>query len=195
MHFDQRLRVLDFHPVGHPAFTAVPVEGQTHNPTSLRRKLPQPDATLLQHPRRLAVHVVALRIHHLLDPDLHNLDTARQTRTRITVEDAARVSDALPARLEQGVLFRVEAEARVQASRGAAVAAGTAALVAVGEVSRGAVVAGGDDAVVADEHGADAAFHAVGAGRGKGGEAHEVLVPGRAEAGGGGQVQGLQVRV
>ena len=79
----------------------------------------------------------------------------------------------------------METEAGVERAGGGSVAAGTAALVAVGEVARGAVVAGGDDAVVADEDGADAALHAVGAGRSQGGQVHEVSVPGGAEAGGG----------
>ena len=74
-----------------------------------------------------------------------------------------------------------------------AVTARAASLVAVGEVARGAVVAGADDAEGwADEDGADASFHAVGAERGERGKSHEVHIPGGAEAGGVGQVEGAE---
>lgn len=89
----------------------------------------------------------------------------------------------------------MQTETGIQRAGGAGVTARAAALVAVGEVPRRAVVAGGDDAVVADEDGADAAFHAVGAGGGEGAELHEVFVPGWAEAGGGGEVERLEVGV
>lgn len=80
----------------------------------------------------------------------------------------------------------MQTQTGAQAAGLTAVAAGAPPFVAVGEVARRAVVAGGDYAVGAHEHGADAAFHAVGAGGGEGGEVHEVVVPGGAEAGGGG---------
>lgn len=91
----------------------------------------------------------------------------------------------------------MQAETRAQpfATPGTTITPSTPALIAVGQVARSAVVAGGDDAIVAHEDGTDATFHAVRTVRRERGEAHEILVPGWAEAGGGDEVEGGEVGV
>lgn len=86
----------------------------------------------------------------------------------------------------------MQTQTRVEASAalGCVVAAGTAALVAVGHAAWSAVVACADHSLLPDDDAADAALHAVAAVGGEVGELHEVLVPAWAQAGFVGEVEG-----
>lgn len=164
-----------------------------NQPLPRRRKLPQPDPRLTENPRRLLIHMIAIAKHDLGNPHLHDLNTARQARTRIAIQHRA-TANPLPPGLQQRVLLRVDAQARRerQPARGArgVVAARAAAGRAVGQVARRAVVARADDAVGAHEDAADLAAHAVAAAGGERRERHVVVVPAGAEAGGVREVEG-----
>lgn len=169
---------------------------EPNQPTFRRTELPQHDARLLEDAPTRVIHIIGLGIHHLFDPDLGDLDTTRQTRTRVAVQDGA-VADALAAGFQQRILLGVQAQTRGQADAAGTgrVAARTAAFVAVGQVARRAVVARRDDARVVHQNTPDAAFHAVAPLGGERGERHEVRVPCGPESDGGREVEGFQKAV
>ena len=85
--------------------------------------------------------------------------------------------------------MQTQARRQRRAARRRVVAAWTPARVAVRHVARRAVVARRDHAPRVHQHAAHAPFHAVGARGRQAGQRHEVLVPGRPEAGVVGQVE------
>ena len=124
---------------------------------------------------------VRVQVNHFGNTHLHNLDRAGQARACITVEDAP-AADAVAAGLQQCVLLGVQAETSLEQSA-RIVAASTATRVAVSEPARGAIIPSRDDALVAHNHAADLALHAVGTQRGKVRKPHKVRVPRRAAGG------------
>jgi len=122
-------------------------------------------------------------IHHFANPYLSNLHTARQTWTRIAIQDRAR-ANPFPPSLEQGVLLGMQTETRIErrADLVRSIAPLTAAGIAVDEAARGAIVAGAYHAVLANEDATDASLHAIAAVGTELGELHEVGVPSWAEA-------------
>jgi len=156
---------------------------QMHETICRRRKLAQLDAGLLEDRGRFAIHAVSAAVDDLTDANLGNLDTARQTGAGIAVQDCA-ISDPLAAGFEQGVLFRVQAQAGAQAHPRIlpCIAPRTASLAAILQAPRRAVVARADDALLPHEHAAHAALHAVAALRRQRCQLHEVLIPARPQA-------------
>lgn len=133
------------------------------NRITYRNKLPQLDASLPENGRSLRIHAVPMRINHLDNTNLANLDAASQARACIAVQHGT-VADALPARLEQGVLLCVNAQAggKPDARAIAAVASRAAAVGTVLQSARSAVVSCADDPLPrTDEHAAYATLHAV----------------------------------
>lgn len=195
----------------HHIFILPHPDRQIDQPLPWRTKLPQPHATLRKDTRRLRIYHIPLIIHDLADAHLRDLDTARQTWTRIAIEDA-RGTDAVAARFEERVFLGVQAEAggEVDAAFCGGVAAGayrgqsclkrlndraegrTSAVAAVGHAAGRPVVSRANNALLPHNNTADTALHAVAAVGSEVRELHEVLVPGGPEAGVVGEVEGPQ---
>lgn len=146
--------------------------------------LPEPHTGAAEDLGGVLVHMVPLAVDDLADANLDNLDAAREAGARVAVEYAA-LADALAARLEEGVLLGVQAQAGGQGgARGlAGVAARAPALGAVAHAPGSAVVPRAHDAARGPhDDAAHAPLHAVGALRRQGRQRHEVGVPRRPEA-------------
>lgn len=109
------------------------------------------------------VHAVTLTIHYFRDTHLHNLDTTSQTWTCIAVQNAS-IANPLPASLQQGIFFCVEAKTGRQrcTTAFARVAPRTPALSTVQQMPWRSVVAGANDVMLrVHQHASHGTFHAI----------------------------------